>query len=505
MAIEQMWIDRALGAIAPRWQLKRVRAKLATELVLRHYEGATVGRRTQGWHHRSTDANVANWTSLQKLRDVARDLVRNNGHAESALTTIADHTVGSGIVAKAAPKNDRFMALWKAWAETTDCDADGRHDLYGLQKLVMTSVAESGEVLVRRRMRRLEDGLAIPLQLQILEADFLDTARSMQLPNGGQIIQGIEFDAIGTRVAYWLFPRHPGSSMGTMSTVMGWSRPVPATEILHVYKAKRPGQVRAASWFAPVLLRFKDFDEFEDATLMKQKVAALLAVITSDVDGSAAALGTPDDTSTPAIDSLEPGAILNVPAGRNVEVVQPPSVTDYQAYTSVSLRAIAAGLGVTYEDLTGDYANMPFSAARMSRLRHWARVEDWRWRLLIPQFCDPVWSWATAAAEIMGLGGAPAARWTAPPMPMIEMDKEALAYMRSIRSGIMTLSEAIRERGYDPDEVLAEIAADNQKLDALGLLLDSDARNMTQAGQLQGTPSAATTPPAAAADAGAGA
>ena len=68
---------------------------------------------------------------------------------------------------------------------------------------------------------------------------------------------------------------------------------------------------------------------------------------------------------------------------------------------------------------------------------------------------------------------------------MIEPDKEGLAYQRNIRTGIMTLSEAIRERGYDPDDLLAEMKADNAKLDAMGLVLDSDARRMTQAGQAQ--------------------
>ena len=142
-------------------------------------------------------------------------------------------------------------------------------------------------------------------------------------------------------------------------------------------------------------------------------------------------------------------------------------------------------LGVTYEDLTGDYTNLPFSAARMSRIRHWIRVMDWRWMMLIPQFCDPVWAWAMEAAKILGYGQPPAARWTAPPMPMLDPDKEGLAYQRNIRTGIQTLSEAIRERGYDPDELLAEIAADNQKLDDLELALDSDPRRMTQAGQVQ--------------------
>jgi capsid protein len=54
------------------------------------------------------------------------------------------------------------------------------------------------------------------------------------------------------------------------------------------------------------------------------------------------------------------------------------AVRDYGDYCGVTLRAIATGLGVSYEDLTGDYTNLPFSAARMSRLRHQARVIDWR-------------------------------------------------------------------------------------------------------------------------------
>jgi capsid protein len=174
--------------------------------------------------------------------------------------------------------------------------------------------------------------------------------------------------------------------------------------------------------------------------------------------------------------------IMNVPPGRSVTVVDPPSVGDYDGYTKTQLRAIATGLGVTYEDLTGDYGDMPFSAARMSRLRHWARVEDWRWRTLIPQFCDPAWGWAMQAAGIMGLEDPPAAEWTAPPPPMIDPAAEGLAYQRNIRGGIMTYSEALRERGYDPTAVMAEMAADNDKLDELGIILDSDPRNTTQSG-----------------------
>lgn len=481
------WLDRALdraaGALSPSWELQRVRSRLAADLLRRHYEGAGTGRRTQGWRKSSGDANAVIGPALTRLRENARDLVRNNPYAESALSTIVDDAIGWGIVAKPATPDPRFAAAWEAWAGTTACDADGRHDLYGLQKLVKRTVVESGEVIVRRRLRRPDDGLPIPMQVQVLDPDFLDTSKDTStLPSGqNRIIQGVEFDAIGRRVAYWLFPEHPGSS----SAGFGTSVRVPAESVLHIFKPTRSGQVRAASWFAPVLLRFKDFDEFEDATLMKQKIAACLAVITSDVDGSATPLGT-TDTENPEIDSLEPGMIMNVAPGRTVEVVQPPQVREYDAYSKTVLRAIATGLGVTYEDLTGDYQNMPFSAARMSRLRHERRIHDWRWRILIPQFCDPVWGWAVQAAAIMGQANSGTrAKWTPPPFAMVDPVNEGLAVQRNIRTGITSLSESIRERGYDPVELLNEIASDNKTLDTLGIVLDSDPRKMTQAGQAQ--------------------
>lgn len=477
------WFDRAVAFVSPTQGLRRQRARMASDLLARHYEGAASGRRTSGWYRSTTDANAASGTSLAKLRDAARDLVRNNPYASAAVDTIANHTVGWGIVPSAV------HAGWNAWAGSTAMDADGRCDLPALEKAVMRALATDGEVLIRRRWRRPSDGLPLPVQVQLLEADYLDTSRDGPLPSG-RVVRGVEFDAIGRRMAYWLFREHPGSATTTGS--LSGSVRVPATEIIHAYKLDRAGQVRGPSWFAPVLLRFKDFDDFEDATLMKQKVSACLAVLTSDVDGSAPALGA-TDTSDPSQDALEPGMILNIPSGRQVHVVQPPASTDYPEYSKTVLRAIATGLGVTYEDLTGDYTNLPYSAARMSRMRHWSHVQDWRWRLLIPQVLDPLWGWAMEASALMQGPVTPSTEWTAPALPLIDPDKEAMATMRQIRSGQTTISEAIRERGYRPDQFLAELAADFKRLDALGLVLDIDPRRMTQAGQAQ----AAATPTAA--------
>jgi lambda family phage portal protein len=382
---------------------------------------------------------------------------------------------------------------WRDWAETTQCDSAGRLTMYGIQALVMRTIVESGEILIRRRWRLPEDKLAVPMQLQVLEPDFLDAGRNGILGDaGGPIIQGVEFDAIGRRVAYWLFDRHPGS-LGAFGVGAGslnaLSQRVSAADVLHVFDQERAGQVRGPSWFASVDVRLHDFAQFEDATLMKQKIAACMAAFVTDPgDGTAAGLaGTDSKTGLPT-ETFEPGMILSLPPGKEVTVANPPPATDHQSYSACSLRGIAAGLGVTYEDLTGDYSQVNYSSGRMGRLAHQADVHHWRWNMLIPQFCAPVWGWMQQALTIVDAipaGTAAPAEWHPAPMAMLDVDKESKAYQQRVRNGQMTWPQMIRELGEDPDALLAEIAAFNQKLDKLGIALDCDPRRMTAAGGVQ--------------------
>lgn len=484
-----------LLAVAPQWALGRIRARAMAVTIARHYEAAQGGRRTSNWARSLADANAANWPALATLRAHARDLVRNNAWARRSLRVIANNTVGWGIQPKAIGNGaDKISEMWRRWAATKECDAEGRLTFYGLQALAVRTVAEAGEVLVRRRRRYPADGLTIPLQLQVLEPDFLDIQRDgVSGVAGGPIVQGVEFDKIGRRVAYWLYDRHPGSTrlafggFGTNAFNAFVSKRVPAEDVIHVYHTERPGQVRGVSWLAAAILNLKDFDEYEDASLMKQKIAACFAAFVTDVDGSGATLGE-QSTDDPMVETLEPGMVSRLPPGRNVTFATPPPAGE-DGFSTRTLRRIAAALGVTYEDMTGDYSQVNFSSARMARLAHWANVHDWRWNMLIPQFCDGVWDWAMEAAALSGVIGAeaetPTARWTPPPMPMIEPDKEGLALQRLVRTGAMTPSEMVREQGNDPDAHWVEYAADLATLDKLGIVLDSDARKVTQSGLTQ--------------------
>ncbi len=66
----------------------------------------------------------------------------------------------------------------------------------------------------------------------------------------------------------------------------------------------------------------------------------------------------------------------------------------------------------------------------------------------------------------------------------------------AIRAGLMSRSEAISGNGYDAEDVDREIAADNARADALGLVFDSDARHdQVAAAPLTEAPDAQPTDP----------
>jgi lambda family phage portal protein len=366
--------DRFTMALAPRWTLDRVRARVTAENLGRFYDAAQPGRRTSGWNRSRGDADSVNAVAVRELRILARNLIRNNAYAKRAQEVIANNTVGWGITprpsGKDATANAKAMELWKTWADTTECDSEGRSTFSGMLSQSMKTIVSDGEILIRRRVRRPSDGLSLPLQLEILEPDFLDSNKAGIAPSGGTIIQGVEFDQIGRRAAYWIFPEHPGSS----SAITGVSRRVPATDVLHCFLPTRPGSTRGVSWFGAAIVTLSDLDEYEDAELMKHKIAACFGAFISDIDGRAAPIGTADTTDD-TIEAFEPGMIANLPAGKAVTFATPPTLTSDSLPTR-NLRKVAAALGIGYEELTGDYSQVNLEQAGAANLRRCLAVGD---------------------------------------------------------------------------------------------------------------------------------
>jgi lambda family phage portal protein len=482
--------ERVLGYVVPRRALARelARSRMNGVLAARmQYEGATTSRRSQGWRVVSTDANAEVLAGRSRLRDVARDMVRNNPHAARAKQVIAHNVVGKGILPSALSTVEQGQAelerLLKAHFDTTACDVLGRHNLAGLEALVMGTVVEAGECLVRMRPRRASDKLPLPFQLQVMEPDHLDAAVNGRLPNGNVAIQGVEFTRFGKIVAYHLFNEHPGSLLSGFFP----SHPVPAEFVAHIFRTDRPGQARGVTWFAPIILRLRDRADVADAYLMRQKIAACFAAFIHSNDEfieETNADGTPkvNDRDVP-LETIEPGMIERLRDGEQVSFGNPPGVGDYGDYMMNVDREVAVGLGISYESLTGDLSNVNFSSGRMGWLEFQRSIDAWRGHMLRPQLCDRIGQWFLDAAAVeLGRRWPAEIIWSEPRREMINPAQEVPATIKAIRGGLTSRSEEQRNRGFDPADLDAEIAADNARADDNGLIFDSDPRKVTNAG-----------------------
>lgn len=492
-ATRATWMDRAVAAVAPRAAVRRLAARQAFAQLAgtRAYDGAAVGRRTDGWRTSAGSADAEIASAGPRLRDRSRDLVRNNPHAAKAVSVLVNNIVGSGIGPRAATGKDAtdkaIDALWDEWSGR--CDADEIGDYDALTTLAVREMVEAGEIFVRRRTRRPSDGFAVPLQVQLYEPDHLDEAKIGVTPDGGRIVRGIEFDPIGARRAYWLFPDHPGDVGIPLSRSLASVR-VPADGVAHLYERQRV-QSRGVPWGAPVMRALRDLDDWTNAELVRKKTEACLVGIVFGADEAEQGVApTVVDADGKLIEQFEPGLIAYARGGKDIKFNQPATTAGVSEWLRAQLHIIAAGFRIPYELLTGDLSQVNYSSIRAGLVEFRRMIDALQWQVVIPGFCQPVWDWFIEAAWAAGLVPSPriAVQWAPPRFDAVDPLKDAQADLLMLRMGTLTLPQAIARQGWNPDAVLAEIAATNAKLDALGLKLDGDPRAMTKAGTFQPLP-----------------
>ncbi|MDO8421556.1 MAG: phage portal protein [Parvibaculum sp.] len=467
------------------------------------YDGASTARRVRNWMPTADGVNRLTLNGLQWQRNRSRDLVRKVPWITSGVESLVSNIVGEGIRPMSQSSDEKFRAAAQAifadWMH--EADAYGILDFFGMQSLAQRSEIEAGEVFIRFRRRLPEDGLTVPLQLQIIEAEHVPLALFRAASAGvNKIIAGIEFDALGRRVAYHMLPEHPGENLASGGGFNLKTVRVPADEVVHLFRQVRPGQVRGVPWLSPVILQTRDLLEYQDAERLRKKTAAMFAgfVTRPDPDSNPFESEESDHDDVPMV-SLEPGTMQLLEPGEEVTFSSPADVgAGYEAFMATELRAIAAGLGTTYEKMTGDLRGVNFSSARVG-LNEFERRATVNQRRLAFQLCARVYAAVITEAIIDGSLSMPTgfvkrpqphlrAKWIAPGWRYINPAQEISAEKDSIRSGLASRDEVVSGHGRDAETVDNENAAAQERADRLNLAYDTDGRRMTAQGQAQQAP-----------------
>lgn len=480
--MKRNFIDRVVGYVSPAAELRRIRNRKTVEII-RSYDSASNFSSGDWISARGTSAVAEVKQGQTVTRDRSRDLVRNSPYANKAVNVIVSNTVGAGIVprikGRTATQTKRIVQAWKIWGETPVCDFNSQHNFYGLQALALRSTIEGGEILARKSFR---DKLA---KIQLLEPDYLNKQYSNLIDN----IDGLWIDTTGNVSAYELYDQHPGDSRNFNLK----SQKISADAIIHMFKVERAGQMRGMPWTYPVATTLKDLADYQNATLVRQKVSACWTAFITERDGDNLLDSATLRAQREADNTLEPASIKYLQHGQTVTLANPPGVDQYDPFVRQTLRAIAAGIGISYESLTGDYSQVNFSSGRMGHLEMQRNIDMWRWQMLIPGFCNPAFDHFLKWCQIQNIDvTGVTVDWTCPAREMIDPTKEIASLKDEVRSGFKTLPEAIRERGLDPDALLEEAFEFNKKLDEKKLVFDTDPRQINAQGTMQTTSNAAS-------------
>ena len=469
--------------------------------VASQYEGASQKRRMAGKGTTISGPNGPIEHSLPTLQARSHNAIRNNAYAASAKEKYVSNLVGSGI--KPQWGSAEIQALWDRWVQ--ECDADGIDNFYGMQALAMGSQFEAGEALGRIRYRRASDGLSVPMQIQLIEAEHLDPAYSRAF--GGRLIRmGIEFDGIGQRRAYHLWRYHPHEKL---TTAINERVPVPADSVIHMYRRTRPGQLRGVPELTSVIVRLYEIDEMQDATLARQKLAQLFGAFVKrktdhDPEDDGPFFGTqvsmPGDNAE-SLSEFTPGGIHYLDDDEEITFSTPPDIqSQYTDWLRSELLAVAAGAGITYEQLTGDLKDVNYSSIRAGLLEFRRRAEALQAHLVVHQWCRRIAAKWLDVAVTSGALSLPdywrnrdsylAIDWIAPKWSWVDPLKEVSADLIEVRAGFKPRSEAAGERGWSLEQLDAEIEKGHQSADDHNLVLDSDPRTTAKNGSIQALTSA---------------
>jgi lambda family phage portal protein len=460
-------INDALSYLAPSWALKREAAAMSYRN-LKGYEAASPSR-THKANKEGRGANQAVFAAGKSLREQARWLDENHDLSIGILDRMEERVIGAqGIVVEPQPRNldgeildelaneiQRRFATWSLKPDVT-----GRYTRPELERLVLRTALRDGEVFgqqVRGKVAKFghPNPQGTQYSIEALEPDYIP----FELNDvSSRVRQGFEVNGWGQVVNYHVLLDHPADQIGFRYK----TKPVPASNMLHLGMFKRLHQLRGISIFHGILTRLGDIKDYEESERVAARIAAALAFYIKRGDAS---MFTPDQGESLSREiNIAPGMTFDdLAPGEDVGMIESnrPNV-HLVDFRNGQLKACAAGTRSSYSSIARDYQGS-YSSQRQELVE-----QDESNRIMQQWFCG---GWARPAfrnwlqMELMNKQDPLIlppdldtrtlfdAVYYGPTMPWIDPRKESQGWEMMIAGNAATEADWARARGRNPSEV----------------------------------------------------
>jgi lambda family phage portal protein len=449
---------------------------------------------------------------------VSTDLSTSNPVIATLIENLTTNNVGTGLTLSskidgralsidadaARGLSSQIERAWLKWAgNPLECDLSGRHTLHDIAAAGFRTWLRTGEVLASIDWQN-SRGAKSKTKISLLDPAQLDQTRTITGP-GEQFrtLQGVVFDGNGRVAGYYILPFRLGQWNLSPQAVLvqattSWGR----QKVVHLFDLLTAGQVRGLSPLTAALTPAHEkgtLGEFTlDAALLQTQYAL---TVESDLPPAQAlnGLAVPELSAqqSPMTDALElragwyekskittqPGVINHLAPGDKLHInrSETPNST-FDAFDKSLTRSASKAAGGSYEDISGDYSAVNFSASRMaSETPH--RINMRRRVSITERFYRAAFSaWLEEAIEtgVVELPrGAPpfyaardeytAAKWLGQGRIQPDPLKAAQATVMELEHNLTTLTDALAERGLDLETVLEERAAERKLMASMGI------------------------------------
>lgn len=379
------------------------------------------------------------------IRIRSRYEAANNSWYAGILRTAVNHIVGNGprlqVLTADATANARLERAFARWAK--------RAQLADMLRTIVEAYWRDGEVFVMRAER--PRWYPLSLDLRTLETEQVASPYSGAILADQFVDDGIRFDQSTNEVELYVYDHHPGSN-APVSTLSG--RWYPAGQVLHLFRAERPGQTRGLPRATPALPLLPIMRRQQLATLYSAETAANFALYLKTNSPSINPAASPADF---AEIEMARNMLTTLPEGWDVAQVEPKQPgPNYEAFQDHTLKSFARCTNMPYPLAAGTAEKSNFSSFKGDMRNVWRpeviteqnRIED--------SIVEPVFAWfMEQAVYVPGLlDGMPPIQdidheWRWPPLPDIDPIDTANSNEIKLRTGQITLSELHAGEGGD--------------------------------------------------------
>ncbi len=340
-------------------------------------------------------------------------------------------------------------------------------------RLMRTSKSVSGEVFsIFTTNDRVDD--AVKLDIIPVEADRVTSPLSNMLDETAEV-DGIKFDATGNPTKYYVLNEHPGSNTTFNNKGFRGGEWFDASDVIHLFRADRPGQSRGVSEIAPALSLFALLRRYTLAVVTSAEHAAIpsgLIHTDASADEAAAQIDELD------VVDVERGTMVTLPRGwdvRQLKAEQPTST--YGDFKGELINEVARTLNMPKNIAAGNSSDYNYASGRLDQQSFVQTIKIDR-VTLEEDVLDRVFiNWIGEASLISGylpqqirtLDADITHQWFWDGFLHVDPVKESKAQTERLSSLTTSLATEYAAQGKDWEKELQQIAREKQLKTDLGL------------------------------------